>query len=223
MAALARNAGLRNAGDRVRAALANGEIEGDRRGATMWAMRNRFEAWLNSALADDKADDSLMLKIDQARALAAAAGLRGSSARVLTAVTNGEINGCFKDTSGWWIPRAGFDEWLRFVCAEGAEVDDGSVTVSEAAALAAAYGLRGFRSELLAACIEGDMPGAYRDGATWRIPLASVKQWIADINAQVAAALYVEPERQKSWWDEWKLAIGLWVFAVLLWCWVLRL
>jgi len=207
----------------VRAALANGEIEGDRRGATMWAMRARFEAWLNTALADDKADDSLMLKIDQARAMAAAAGLRGSSARVLTAVTNGEINGCFKDNSGWWIPRSGFDEWLGFVCAEVQQVDDGSVSLAEAASLAAAAGLRGFRSEILTACIRGEMAGAYRDGASWRIPLATVDAWIADLNAQVAAAMYVEPEVQPSWWDEWKSAIGLIVFAILLWCWVLRL
>ena len=224
-AALARCAGLRNAGDRVRSALANGEIEGDRRGATMWTMRRHFEAWLERALADDRAEDACMMKIDQARAMASAAGLKSSSARVLTAVTNGEINGCFKDSAGWWIPKAGFDEWLRFVCAEVAEPDlDGTVTVQEAAALAAAMGLRGFRAEILSMCIRGDMPGAVRDGATYRMPLVSVDAWIDGLNA----AVQLEVERRQQpvelevvipWWQtaEMRKAWALLAVAAVVW------
>jgi hypothetical protein len=229
-AALARCAGLRNAGDRVRSALANGEIEGDRRGATMWTMRRCFEVWLERSLQDDKDEDAFMLKIDQARAMASAAGLRSSSARVLTAVTNGEINGCFKDNSGWWIPKAGFDEWLKFVCAEVAEPNiDGSVTVAEAAALAAALGLRGFRAEILSMCIRGEMPGAVRDGATYRMPISSVDRWIADMNAAVQLEFErrmqpVEVDAVIPWWRtaEMKRAAVLLVIAAVLWWWALR-
>jgi hypothetical protein len=226
-AALARCAGLRNAGDRVRSALANGEIEGDRRGATMWTMRRNFEAWLERALADDRAEDSCMLKIDQARAMAAAAGLKSSSARVLTAVSTGEINGCFKDSAGWWIPKAGFDEWLRFVCAEVAEPDlDGTVSVAEAAALASAAGLRGFRAEILSMCIRGEMAGAVRDGATYRMPLASVDAWISDLNAAVRAGLENLPqevgefEPAAPWWRsaDWLKVWALLVVAAFVWC-----
>lgn len=221
-AALARTAGLRNAGDRVRSALANGVIEGDRRGATMWTMRAKFDRWLESALAEDRADDDLMLRIDQARAVASAAGIKSASARVMSAVVNGEIDGCFKDNSGWFIPKDRFESWLEVVRAESEiGADTGFLSLQEATALASAYGLSGMRSFILTDCIEGRIPGAYRDGSSWRIPVASMKTWITDLNTAVDEIC--EPGGQSKPSSGWWSALLMISAAILLWFWVLSL
>jgi hypothetical protein len=216
---------LRRANDRVRQALVNGELVGDRRGVTFWVMRNDFDEWLERALAEDRRDEASYYKVDEARALAREAGVKGASDRILTAATGGEIEDCFKENGVLYIGKAAFDRWLEFVRSEPQELDDGCVTISEAASLAAMHGIKGSRPYIVAACVGGELPGAHRSGSTWKIPLAAIQAYIgfvcAEVERQRLAAL---PPVMPWYMREWFARLLLWLFCILgaWWCTVHR-
>jgi hypothetical protein len=214
---LARISGLLDPTNEIRGALLEGGLKADRPTATRWAIRRGdFDGWLDGALQRQEARRSACISLAEARSRAREAGLKRSSDRLMSALNDGEIEGAERIGIDWLIGRDKFEAWLADQVSE-TPAADGTISLREAVALSRTDGLRQMGDYLLLACMNGEIEGAYRDGASWRIPYESYQAWVAP----VIAACQVEPEQRPHWllclpWHVifWLAVIGYAVFRV---------
>jgi hypothetical protein len=217
-AALARAEGLLDATTELRLALLEGECPADRPTSTRWSIkRGNFRHWLDSALVVQSLRTNDCIELSEARARARERGVKKASDRLIAALKDGEVKNAELVGVRWMIPRDQFEVWLESQLADAQELSDSTVSLGEAVALAGASGLRGMRGYILEDCINRNIEGAYRDGATWRMPYASIEAWIDGVIALI-------PNEQEAERPHWLLLIPwhhiLWVVTGIVF-WVL--